>query len=64
MCVSVNIGAMNQLARNLACEWASDGIRANAVAPAVIATDLAKAVRDTMLQTTVPPKFIFLYCFC
>lgn len=39
-------GAMNQLARNLACEWASDGIRANAVAPAVIATDLAKAVYD------------------
>lgn len=36
---------MNQLARNLACEWASDGIRANAVAPAVIATPLAEAVR-------------------
>lgn len=31
---------MNQLARSLACEWASDGIRANAVAPTVIATPL------------------------
>ncbi|CAN6857813.1 unnamed protein product [Brassica oleracea] len=39
-------GAMNQLARNLACEWASDGIRANAIAPAVIATPLAEAVRS------------------
>lgn len=37
---------MNQLARNLACEWASDGIRANAIAPAVIATPLAEAVRS------------------
>jgi len=44
VCVCV-IGALNQLARNLACEWASDGIRANAVAPAVIATPLAEAVR-------------------
>nr|AAB31256.1 FixR homolog {EST} [Brassica napus, Naehan, root, Peptide Partial, 56 aa] [Brassica napus] len=26
-------GALNQLARNLACEWAKDGIRANTVAP-------------------------------
>lgn len=53
MCVCVcDIGAMNQLARNLACEWASDGIRANAVAPAVIATPLTEAVRYiyTMLQ--------------
>uniref|UniRef100_A0A1J3CF11 Tropinone reductase-like protein n=1 Tax=Noccaea caerulescens TaxID=107243 RepID=A0A1J3CF11_NOCCA len=41
---SATKGAMNQLARNLACEWASDGIRSNAVAPAVIATPLAEAV--------------------
>ncbi|XP_024007176.1 tropinone reductase homolog At1g07440 isoform X2 [Eutrema salsugineum] len=39
-------GALNQLARNLACEWASDGIRANAVAPAVIATPLIEAALD------------------
>ncbi|CAG7875135.1 unnamed protein product [Brassica rapa] len=31
-------GALNQLAKNLACEWAKDGIRANAVAPNVIKT--------------------------
>ncbi|XP_010457923.1 PREDICTED: tropinone reductase homolog At1g07440-like isoform X1 [Camelina sativa] len=41
-----DIGAMNQLARNLACEWASDGIRANAVAPAGIATPIVGAVYD------------------
>ncbi|CAN6842356.1 unnamed protein product, partial [Brassica oleracea] len=28
--------ALNQLAKNLACEWAKDGIRANAVAPNII----------------------------
>ncbi|ESQ28645.1 hypothetical protein EUTSA_v10019371mg [Eutrema salsugineum] len=37
---------MNQLARNLACEWASNGIRANAVAPALIETPLAEAAFD------------------
>ena len=26
-------GAMNQLTKNLACEWAKDGIRCNTVAP-------------------------------
>ncbi|ESQ36156.1 hypothetical protein EUTSA_v10009420mg [Eutrema salsugineum] len=39
-------GAMNQLARNLACEWASDGIRANSVAPWVTATSLVKKYLD------------------
>ncbi|CAI7906997.1 unnamed protein product, partial [Closterium sp. NIES-53] len=33
--------AMNQLTKNLACEWAKDGIRVNAVAPWYMATDLA-----------------------
>uniref|UniRef100_A0A1J3IQ77 Tropinone reductase-like protein n=1 Tax=Noccaea caerulescens TaxID=107243 RepID=A0A1J3IQ77_NOCCA len=46
-------GAMNQLARNLACEWASDGIRANAVAPGVIATPLADSVYDDELKKAV-----------
>ncbi|XP_050237741.1 tropinone reductase homolog At2g29170-like isoform X2 [Mercurialis annua] len=44
--VSVNVGtvygatkaAMNQLAKNLACEWAKDNIRTNSVAPWFIRT--------------------------
>ncbi|KAL1192664.1 putative tropinone reductase [Cardamine amara subsp. amara] len=38
---SLTKGALNQLARNLACEWAKDGIRANAVAPSIIKTPLS-----------------------
>ncbi|KAJ8431299.1 hypothetical protein Cgig2_018371 [Carnegiea gigantea] len=34
-------GAMNQLARNLACEWAVDNIRVNSVAPGYIKTSLS-----------------------
>ncbi|CAN4116054.1 unnamed protein product [Withania somnifera] len=37
-------GAMNQLTRSLACEWAKDNIRVNAVAPWVIKTSLIEAV--------------------
>ncbi|XP_074569550.1 noroxomaritidine/norcraugsodine reductase-like isoform X2 [Curcuma longa] len=33
-------GAMNQLMRNLACEWAKDNIRANSVAPGYTRTPL------------------------
>ncbi len=36
--------AMIQLTRNLACEWAADGIRVNAVAPWYIQTPLAEQV--------------------
>ncbi|XP_024968966.1 tropinone reductase homolog At5g06060-like isoform X2 [Cynara cardunculus var. scolymus] len=35
-------GAMNQLTRNLACEWANDNIRTNCVAPWVIKTPLVQ----------------------
>lgn len=38
--------AMNQMTRNLACEWAADGIRVNAVAPWYIDTPLAAQVLD------------------
>ncbi|KAJ4867114.1 Tropinone reductase-like protein [Raphanus sativus] len=43
---SLTKGGMNQLARNLACEWASDGIRANSVAPWVTRTPLAQTRLD------------------
>ncbi|XP_021904201.1 tropinone reductase homolog At5g06060 [Carica papaya] len=35
-------GAINQLTRNLACEWANDNIRTNCVAPWYIRTSLAE----------------------
>ncbi|KAL4558198.1 hypothetical protein LXL04_036396 [Taraxacum kok-saghyz] len=37
-------GAINQLTRNLACEWAKDGIRSNAVAPWYIKTSMVEQV--------------------
>ncbi|XP_078175452.1 tropinone reductase homolog At5g06060-like [Carex rostrata] len=37
-------GAMNQLARALACEWAGDMIRVNCVAPGVVNTIIAESV--------------------
>ncbi|XP_023639968.1 tropinone reductase homolog At2g29340-like isoform X1 [Capsella rubella] len=39
---SLTKGALIQLAKNLACEWAKDGIRANAVAPNIIKTPMAQ----------------------
>ena len=47
LCVCV--GAINQLARNLACEWARDDIRANAVAPNFIQTAMAQPVMSDKL---------------
>lgn len=43
-------GAMNQLTKNLACEWAKDNIRANCVAPWYIKTLLVEHVRQCSLQ--------------
>lgn len=37
-------GGMNQLARNLACEWAKDNIRTNSVAPWYIRTPLTQQI--------------------
>ncbi|CAH9078240.1 unnamed protein product [Cuscuta epithymum] len=41
---SATKGAMNQLTKNLACEWAKDAIRVNSVAPWYIKTSLVKEV--------------------
>nr|GFA79668.1 tropinone reductase homolog At5g06060-like [Tanacetum cinerariifolium] len=41
---SVTKGAINQLTRNLACEWAKDNIRSNCVAPWVTKTSLVEDV--------------------
>lgn len=46
--------AINQLTRNLACEWAKDGIRVNTVAPWYTATPLAMQVlQDKAYEATV-----------
>ncbi|XP_021758909.1 tropinone reductase homolog At1g07440-like [Chenopodium quinoa] len=39
-------GAINQLAKNLACEWAKDNIRVNSVAPGVIWSALTEELRN------------------
>lgn len=38
------LGAINQLTRSLACEWAKDNIRINAVAPWYIKTSMVEQV--------------------
>ena len=43
-CPHIYAGAMNQLTKNLACEWAKDNIRTNGVAPWYIKTPLAQPV--------------------
>ncbi|XP_020267140.1 tropinone reductase homolog At5g06060-like [Asparagus officinalis] len=43
---SATKGAMNQLTRNLACEWAKDNIRTNCIAPGATRTIMAQPVMD------------------
>ncbi|KAG6523169.1 hypothetical protein ZIOFF_013022 [Zingiber officinale] len=43
-------GAMNQLTRCLACEWAKDNIRTNCVVPDVVNTPMAKLFMDNEEQ--------------
>ncbi|XP_022145730.1 tropinone reductase homolog isoform X1 [Momordica charantia] len=42
----VKEGAINQITKNLACEWAKDNIRANAVAPWIIKTRFVEPPSD------------------
>ncbi|KAI5064319.1 hypothetical protein GOP47_0020989 [Adiantum capillus-veneris] len=43
-------GALNQLTKNLALEWAKDGIRVNTVAPGFTQTDMTSSLGDEMLD--------------
>ena len=65
LCVCV--GAINQLARNLACEWARDDIRANAVAPNFIQTAMAQPVMSDKLYrfffSFFPPNYLMHFSF-
>lgn len=50
---SASKGAMNQLTKNLACEWANDNIRTNCIAPGGIMTPLAEScARDENARKT------------
>ncbi|XP_015087373.1 tropinone reductase 1-like [Solanum pennellii] len=46
---SASEGAINQLTRNLAYEWAKDNIRVNAVAPWIIKTPLTEVIKKDPL---------------
>ncbi|VAH97035.1 unnamed protein product [Triticum turgidum subsp. durum] len=48
---AITKGAMNQLTRSLATEWAPDKIRVNGVAPGFITTDM---IKDMCLGTKTP----------
>ncbi|KAA3489644.1 tropinone reductase-like protein isoform X1 [Gossypium australe] len=57
-------GAINQLTRNLACEWAKDNIRSNAVAPWYIRTSMVEQVIffslvQVFLKFELDPDYIF-----
>ncbi|XP_044473734.1 tropinone reductase homolog [Mangifera indica] len=51
-------GAMNQVTKNLACEWAKDNIRVNAVAPAVIKTSLVDATGENPVAKELVSRII------
>ncbi|KOM38068.1 hypothetical protein LR48_Vigan03g145000 [Vigna angularis] len=40
-------GALNQFTKNIALEWAKDNIRANAVAPGPVKTELLDSIMET-----------------
>lgn len=42
--MAVLSGAINQLTKNLACEWAKDNIRTNTVAPWAVKTSIRPAM--------------------
>jgi len=58
---SMTKGAMNQLTRSLATEWASDSIRVNCVAPGGIRTDISSDVSFNFNLSQLLYLCIFLY---
>lgn len=44
---SASKGGVAQLTKSLACSWADDGIRVNAIAPGWIETEMTQGIRDT-----------------
>ncbi|KAK9290012.1 hypothetical protein L1049_008175 [Liquidambar formosana] len=46
-------GAMNQLTKNLACEWAKDNIRTNTVAPGAIKTLMSDSAENALIDGMV-----------
>jgi NAD(P)-dependent dehydrogenase (short-subunit alcohol dehydrogenase family) len=48
---SASKGGVAQLTKSLACAYASDGIRVNAIAPGWIATALTQPLQDDLLRT-------------
>jgi NAD(P)-dependent dehydrogenase (short-subunit alcohol dehydrogenase family) len=53
-------GAINQLTRSLATEWARDKIRVNGVAPGFVTTDMIKDVSPY----TIHLSFFFSTLMC
>nr|GMC97556.1 tropinone reductase homolog [Ipomoea batatas] len=58
-------GAINSLVKNLACEWANDNIRVNAVAPWLMRTSLTEssrgefgAVIDALIRRTLQHRLV------
>ncbi|WVZ50070.1 hypothetical protein U9M48_001363 [Paspalum notatum var. saurae] len=55
-------GAMNQLTRSLAAEWARDRIRVNCVAPGLVMTDMAKQANIPHLDSNKMRKSCTAIC--
>lgn len=53
---------MNQLAKNLACEWAKDKIRINSVAPWYIKTSLVEEVRPVLYKLSSEISSVYFSC--
>ncbi|KAL2485197.1 Tropinone reductase-like protein [Abeliophyllum distichum] len=55
---SASKGAMNQVTKNLACEWAKDNIRVNSVAPGLINTSLVERLASSDGQQEIIKRMI------